>query len=91
MVDTLLEDLRKKVLQPDFNLRAFETAFSDVPQNKRILYMLDLLECSGIKNPAAFKLMFVNILENKTSMEKKALLMPLLMPDSDKAIQEGRK
>jgi len=78
---TLLEDLENQVSKPGFDLKAFEKAFTDVPQNKKIPYMLDLLEISCVKNPEAFKILFINILENKTSMERKVLLLPLLLPN----------
>ena len=80
---TLLEDLESQVVKPGFDLKALERAFNDVPQNKRIPYMLDLLEVAAIKNPTAFKTIFIDILENKTSMDRKALLLPLLLPEPE--------
>ena len=88
---TLLEDLESQVAKPGFDLKAFEKAFTDVPQNKRIPYMLDLLEIAAIKNPAAFKIMFIDILENKTSMDRKALLLPLLAPDETTKTSDQQK
>lgn len=78
--DILLGDLKKRVLEPNFNLPALERAFIDVPQNKRIPYMIEILELAALENPKAFKIMFADVLNSRTSMDIKALLVPLLKP-----------